>query len=112
MAAATSWPHPTARASAHRAPHRSSGSIPTKRFYFSFSTFAAISGNVGAAAHGLMVLIVLLAIYFLPWFVARSRRHHATDAIFIANLVLGWTFLGWFGALAWAAMPVKREHVA
>jgi len=54
----------------------------------------------------------LLAIYFLPWFVARSRRHHATDAIFIANLVLGWTFLGWFGALAWAAMPVKREHVA
>jgi hypothetical protein len=71
-----------------------------------------VASNVGAAAHGLMVLIILLAIYFLPWFVARSRRHHATDAIFIANLVLGWTFLGWFGALAWAAMPVKREHVA
>ena len=64
-----------------------------------------VASNVGAAAHG-------LAIYFLPWFVARSRRHHATDAIFIANLVLGWTFLGWFGALAWSAMPVKREHVA
>jgi|SRR6185312_7062200 Superinfection immunity protein len=112
MVAATPSLRPTARASKLLAPRRWSGSIPARRSYFSFSTFAAISGNVGAAAHGLMVLIVLLAIYFLPWFVARSRRHHATDAIFIANLVLGWTFLGWFGALAWAAMPVKREHVA
>jgi hypothetical protein len=69
-----------------------------------------VASNGGGAAHGLMVLIVLLAIYFLPWFVARSRQHHATDAIFIANLVLGWTVLG--GALVWAAMPVKREQVA
>jgi hypothetical protein len=70
------------------------------------------ASNGGGAAHGLMVLILLLAIYFVPWFVARSRQHHATDAIFIANLVLGWTLLGWFGALAWAAMPVEREQVA
>jgi hypothetical protein len=72
--------------------------------------FAASHG--GDVAHGLMVLIVLLAIYFLPWFVARSRQHHATDAILIANLVLGWTVLGWFGALVWAAMPVRGEQVA
>ncbi len=67
----------------------------------------ATTGNGGGVAHGLMVLMGLLAIYFLPWFVARSRQHHATDAIFLANLVLGWTVLGWFGALVWAAMPVS-----
>jgi Superinfection immunity protein len=69
------------------------------------STVAASNG--GDATHGLMVLIALLAIYFLPWFVARSRQHHATDGILIANLVLGWTVVGWFGALAWSVMPVR-----
>ena len=76
------------------------------------ATPAFAASNGGDAAHGLMVLIVLLAIYFLPWFVAWGRQHHATDAILIANLVLGWTFLGWFGALVWAAMPIMREQVA
>ncbi len=70
---------------------------------------AIVASNGGDPTHGLMVLIVLLAIYFLPWLVAWSRQHHATDTILIANLVLGWTFVGWFGALVWAAMPVRTS---
>jgi len=66
-----------------------------------------VGNGGGGVAHGLTLLIGLLAIYFLPWFVAWSRRHHATDGILIANIVLGWTFVGWFGALAWSAMPVR-----
>jgi hypothetical protein len=63
----------------------------------------------GGVAHGLTLLIGLLTIYFLPWFVAWSRRHHATDGILLANIVLGWTFVGWFGALAWSVMPVRVD---
>jgi hypothetical protein len=75
-------------------------------------TQAVVASNGGNPTRGLMVLIVLSVIYFLPWLVAWSRQHPATDAISITNLVLGWTVLGWLGALVWAAMPVRREPVA
>ena len=71
-----------------------------------------VVGNGGGVAHGLTILIGLLAIYFLPWIVAWSRRHHATDGILIANIVLGWTLVGWLGALAWSAMPVRGDATA
>ena len=49
------------------------------------------------------LLIVLLPIYFLPAIVASNRKHPSSAAIFIFNLFLGWTFLGWVLALVWAA---------
>jgi hypothetical protein len=40
-------------------------------------------------------------IYFLPAFVA-GRNHKRSDSIFLLNLLLGWTFIGWVVALIWA----------
>lgn len=44
----------------------------------------------------------LIQLYFLPTLVAYRRLHRNQYAIFILNLALGWTFLGWVFALIWA----------
>lgn len=53
------------------------------------------------------LLILLLAFYFVPTVVALARGHTFTVPIVIINLCLGWTLVGWVGALAWAAAPFK-----
>lgn len=40
--------------------------------------------------------------YFMPALVASGRRHRQRVAILVLNLLLGWTVLGWVGALVWA----------
>ncbi len=49
-----------------------------------------------------LVLALLLGVYFLPALIARDRKHHNAAAIFVLNLLLGWTLLGWVAALIWA----------
>lgn len=43
-----------------------------------------------------------ICLYFAPALLALSRAHPKTSAISILNLLLGWTLLGWVGALVWA----------
>ncbi len=53
----------------------------------------------------IFVLILIgfsILFYFLPWLIAAGRGHHNSGAIFLFNLLLGWTFLGWVLALVWA----------
>jgi Superinfection immunity protein len=40
--------------------------------------------------------------YFLPSIVALARNKRDTTSIFILNLFLGWTAIGWVIALVWA----------
>lgn len=46
--------------------------------------------------------ILLLWIYAMPLLFAWGRRHHQKAAITVVNIFLGWTFIGWVVALAWA----------
>ena len=46
--------------------------------------------------------LVLLALYFVPSIIAFTRHHHNKWAIFVLNLLLGWTGLGWIGGLVWS----------
>jgi hypothetical protein len=48
------------------------------------------------------MLIVACLIYFLPTVLALCRGHLSTFAIFLLNLLLGWTLLGWIIALIWS----------
>lgn len=59
----------------------------------------------GALFAGALLLILLLALYFLPSIIASSRRHRAIGSIVVINAFLGWTFLGWVLCLAWAFGP-------
>jgi hypothetical protein len=59
----------------------------------------------GLVGVGLLLVIVLM--YFLPACVAGMRGHRNTTAIFVLNLLLGWTGLGWIGALVWSFTAVE-----
>jgi hypothetical protein len=48
------------------------------------------------------MLILATLIYFLPTVIALARGHLSTLAIFLLNLFLGWTLLGWLIALIWS----------
>lgn len=56
---------------------------------------------------GMMFLILL--VYFVPFFIANHRRHKNQVPIFFLNLLLGWTLIGWVGALIWASMAESRR---
>ena len=73
-----------------------------------------ISLLAGDAATGLAIALIL-GIYFLPDWIAQSRGHPNRGSIFILNLFLGWTFLGWVAALVWANSYIdknKRQKTA
>lgn len=63
---------------------------------------ALAATDAGSAGYGIAVVLVVLAVYFLPWIVANHRRHHNQTALFCLNLFLGWTLVGWVFALVWA----------
>lgn len=52
---------------------------------------------------GFLFLVIGFVVYFLPTFVASNRKHLNGTSIFLVNLLLGWTFLGWVVALVWAS---------
>jgi hypothetical protein len=58
------------------------------------------------------VFIFSALIYFIPAIVGRKKRN--ASAIFWLNFFLGWTVVGWVGALVWALMsdPVPAQVMA
>lgn len=54
-------------------------------------------------------VIVGILLYFLPSIIAHNKRDFA--AIFIVNLLFGWTVVGWIIALVWACAADVRPHV-
>jgi len=51
----------------------------------------------------IVIVIALVAVYFLPSIVAETRRKHTgTAGVVIVNLFLGWTLIGWLVAFVWA----------
>jgi Superinfection immunity protein len=56
---------------------------------------------VSSAIATTIIIITTLGLYFLPSILAWRRQHHLA-AIFALNLFLGWTLVGWVGALVLA----------
>ena len=72
----------------------------------SFVLLERRSGGIGL----LGIFLIALGIYFFPTIVAGLRDHHDQTAIFVMNLFLGWTFLGWVGSLIWSCTAVKQKE--
>ncbi len=51
-----------------------------------------------------ILFLLLIALYFVPTIVAFARKHKNAVAILILNIFLGWTGIGWIGALIWAVI--------
>ena len=58
----------------------------------------------------IIVWAILLTFYFFPLIIAWRRDHRNTLAIGMLNLFLGWTLLGWIGALIWACTDSRRRE--
>lgn len=60
----------------------------------------------GGSGDGRVLELLLLGLYFLPAIIAAIRRSRA-NPVFVVNLFLGWTFIGWVVALAMAVSSVR-----
>jgi hypothetical protein len=56
-----------------------------------------------------MAAVLFLLFYFIPSFIAMFRGHPQDSPIFIVNLTLGWTVIGWIAALAWSVSHIDRS---
>ncbi len=50
----------------------------------------------------ILLVVLIFIVYFLPTLIAFLRQHKNKLAIFLLNLLLGWTILGWVGSLVWS----------
>ncbi len=53
-----------------------------------------------------IIFLACVSAYLLPAIIAANRGHRQKIAILVLNIFLGWTFLGWIGALVWASTAV------
>jgi hypothetical protein len=60
----------------------------------------------------IIVAFAIFGLYFLPTIIARSRGHRQENAIFLLNLLLGWTLIGWVAALVWSVIEEKPQQQA
>lgn len=54
-------------------------------------------------------IIFATLLYFLPTLIALLRGHHNGFAIFLTNVLLGWTLIGWIVALIWSTTASQRR---
>lgn len=63
---------------------------------------ADTGSSAGGALGALLFLAFMLGCYFLPTIVAYKRHKSNKSAIFLLNLLLGWTVIGWVVSIVWA----------
>ena len=59
--------------------------------------------NFSLAEIGL-IIIVIFGLYLLPALISFLRRNKNWMAVFLLNLFLGWTGIGWVVALVWSVI--------
>lgn len=55
------------------------------------------------------LLVLAVMFYMLPTIVARHVEHRQFGGVGLVNLLLGWTVLGWIGAMVWASWNFKEK---
>ncbi len=62
----------------------------------------------------IIILVVMLALYLLPYVIAKLRKIKNSTSVFWLNLFLGWTVIGFFVLLFYAALTdvTKDQSVA
>ena len=53
---------------------------------------------------------LIIALYFLPTFLAVIFRHEETIPILLTNLFVGWTIVWWLACLGWALNQYLEEE--
>lgn len=73
-------------------------------FFFCFAMGQVPSNEANGIAKlgSALFFLVAPALYLLPTYEASLNKQPNLTSIFLVNLLLGWTFLGWVGAMVWA----------
>lgn len=68
---------------------------------------AIITGLLAA-----LIIAVSIGVYLMPTFVACRKKHPYTVGIVLIDIFLGWSLIGWVGALVWACcVPDQKQSV-
>ncbi|MDE0509511.1 MAG: superinfection immunity protein [Gammaproteobacteria bacterium] len=67
--------------------------------YYPFVNFIIILFIFGAVA----------VVYFAPSIIAKTRKHRNLPALFVLNLLTGWSLLGWVASLVWSLWRDTRN---
>lgn len=59
---------------------------------------------------GMMICVTI--IYLFPTVIAFVRKHGNLMPVFLVNLFLGWTIIGWFIAFVWSTTNNVRPRTA
>jgi|ERR1700737_511708 len=66
--------------------------------------------STGAGAiGGLFILVIVLGLYFVPGILATARHAKNAAAVWVIDIFLGWTMVGWVVALAMAFGETREE---
>lgn len=57
-----------------------------------------------------ILILISLVVYFVPTFIAYNCERNQRLAIFLLNLFLGWTILGWVAALVWSVIKNEDDY--
>lgn len=83
----------------------------TRATVYAVSLFAAaVVAMMAFGEKTTMALVLGGAVYLLPTIVAYTRKVPNTGSVFVINLFLGWTLIGWVVALAMAARSVPQTQ--
>lgn len=55
----------------------------------------------------IILIIIGLFLYLIPAIVGRNKRN--STGITLLNIFLGWSLLGWIGALIWAVTSERKD---
>jgi len=56
------------------------------------------------------IVLIVAFLYFIPWIVALRNSHRHATGIFLLNLFLGFTGIGWLIALIWAVVSPQEPQ--
>lgn len=81
---------------------------------FVYEEITAMDSTLPPWLSGVVILVGMLLIYFVPALIAFYRGHRQLGWFLIANFMVGWTLVGWVICLvsAFAARPEKKERLA
>lgn len=69
------------------------------------------TGNFWEGMLGLVFMLALGVLYFVPTIIAVKRKHKSTGGIVVLNILAGWTFIGWLIALVWSLSSAQQVVV-
>ena len=78
----------------------------------------AVTGAIGSGTNAAALVATIIffpaaiALYFAPTIIANRRDHENMVGIGVLNFFLGWTLLGWIGALVWAYSTKTEKEAA